>query len=174
MDRAKSIHDHGTREDIKEVESGEKTVSQKAKEIRARQKNNAKSGTRKPSLEQKGNSTETDEELIRKEWQTCIQTIHQMLLLDPSTLPEGETKDRVARFRRALQGEILGLQDMVAMIEAVDGMFSRGREVRRQLVAKKEAARAARSQQGSRTTASAKRARKGYNPNAFFGLPSSW
>src|SRR6185437_14960486 len=44
MDRAKSIHDHGTREDIKEVESVEKTVSQKAKEIRARQKNNAKSG----------------------------------------------------------------------------------------------------------------------------------
>jgi hypothetical protein len=55
MERAKYIHDHGTPEDIKEVESGGKTVRQKAKEIRARQKNNAKSGTRKASRERKRN-----------------------------------------------------------------------------------------------------------------------
>src|SRR5262249_47208414 len=101
MERAKYIHDHGTPEDVKEVESGEKTISQKTKEIRAQQKTNTKSGTRKASQEQRRHRPATVDDMIAREWQTCIQTVKQTLVLDPSTLPPGETRDRVARFLRA-------------------------------------------------------------------------
>jgi hypothetical protein len=92
MERAKYIRVHGTAEDVKEVESGKKSVRQKEQEVRERQKVNRKPGTRNESREQIGDHPKTVDELMAAEWKTCLQTLTQTLCLDPNQLPPGDAK----------------------------------------------------------------------------------
>jgi ParB-like chromosome segregation protein Spo0J len=90
VERAQYVHDHGTSDDVKEVESGEKSVSRKAKEIRERrEKKNSENQTRdgEPGPEQKEHHPEAEAALIRKEWKTCIETLKHTLLLAGSAPP---------------------------------------------------------------------------------------
>ena len=78
VERAKYVHDHGTPDDVKEVESGAKSVSRKAKEVRQRQETK-KSGNQtsdgEPGPDQKDHRPEAEATVLRKEWKTCIQAV---------------------------------------------------------------------------------------------------
>ena len=136
VERAKYVHDHGTPDDVKEVECGEKSVKRKAREVRQRQENN-KSGNQtsaeKPGPEQEEHRPEAEASLTRKEWKTCIQTLKHTLLLDCSNLSPGETRDRVARFQRALHEKTISKKARKEMKTAVAELLERCQEVLRQL-----------------------------------------
>ena len=133
---AKYVDNHGTPDDVKEVESGQKSVSRKAKEIRERQENK-KSGNQtrdeEPGPEENEHRAETEVALTRKEWKTCIQTLKQTLLLDCSNVSPAETRDRVARFHRALQEKTISKKARKEMKTAVAVLLERCQEVLRQL-----------------------------------------
>ena len=136
MERATYVQAHGTPEDVEEVESGKTSVRRKEKEIRARQakKNSAnKTSDGAPGPEQSEHQSKAEETLIRKEWKASIQALKQTLLLDPSILPLGETRDRADRFRRALQDKTIGKKARKDMKTAVEELLARCQEVLRQL-----------------------------------------
>jgi hypothetical protein len=133
MERAKFVRKHGTPEDVTEVESGEKTVNRKAREIRERQKGNTKSGTKKDPKQSKEHRASTEGELIAAEWRTWVQTLKHTLILNASSLPPGEDTDRVARFQRALQNKLVGKKARQQMKTALTGLIERCQTVLRQL-----------------------------------------
>jgi ParB-like chromosome segregation protein Spo0J len=136
VERAKYVHDHGTPEDVKEVESGAKSVSRKAREVRKRQEDEESENPTsdgEPGPEQKERRFEKEAALIRHEWKTCVQTLKQTLLLDSSNLDPGETRDRVARFQSVLQGKTISKKAKLQMKAAVEGLMERCQEVLRQL-----------------------------------------
>lgn len=133
MERAKYVCDHGTPEDVEEVKSGAKTVHRKAKEIRERHKNNTQTGTAKNAPEQKKQRAKTDDDLMAAEWKTCIRTLKDTLILEANNLPRGEARDRVARFQRALQTDVISTKAKRAMKTALQGLIGRCQEVLRQL-----------------------------------------
>lgn len=155
MERAKYVRDHGTPQDIKEVESGEKTVTEKANEIRARQKNTTKTRTRKKAQQQKRSQPETEDEQIASEWKTCLQTLQNTLILDPSSLPPGESRERVARFRRGLKRKTLSTELKDEIKEALEGLIGSCQHLLQQLASAKDKPRPARSQSRSRATTTA-------------------
>jgi hypothetical protein len=139
MERAKYVHDHGTAEDVKEVESGTKTVSQKEKEVRARKKNHRKSRKRNRSRVQQQDHPQTEEELIAAEWTTCLRTLQHTLCLDPNKLPEGEVRDRAARFLQGLEEDLISPQGIQEMEAAVRELRDRCQQMLRRLAAARKA-----------------------------------
>jgi hypothetical protein len=171
MQRAKYIREHGTPEDVKEVESGTKSVRQKEQEIRKRQKAKKKSGTRNESREQNGDQPKTEDELMALEWKTWLQTIAHTLCLDPNQLPPGEARDQVARFLRALESKVINQAGRDEMKEALEGLIGRCQQVLRQLaLGKKRSSTAYPRRRARSTTSSATRSRARGNSDEMFEL----
>ena len=132
VERAQYVHYHGTADDVKEVETGETSVKRKAKEVRQRQENNKsgyQSSAEEPGPEQKEPQPAAEAALTRKEWKTCIQTLKHTLLLDSSELCPSETRDRVARFERALQEKTISKKARLEMRTAVEELMERCQHV---------------------------------------------